>query len=305
MGDDYFNGNTTKISFTVGQSDDYNITVLADNIKYGQNATIYISLPTSVTQNLTVYVNNTKIENVVVKNGLAKVIVPNLKAGSYVVNVTYPGDDVFAAKDKNGTLFNVTASDDWILNLTVESHTYGQNTIFNVKVPSNVATKLVNLTIDGKYYPVVVDGNGLATLTLNNLSGGYHTVTANYSGDANYTSKINSTVFYIEQAPSQVNITINGRDINATVTPGATGTVRFFINGKIYESDIVNGNATLTGKLIIGNNTIVAMYNGDENYTVSFNSTNNTVDHEISKVNVTVKTRKWYCQIQRYWIESR
>ena len=289
LGDDYFNGNSTLVSFSVEGDDDYEITVIVDNITYGQNATIYISLPTSVTQNLTVFVNNTKIENVTVNNGLAKVTVPDLPAGNYIINVTYPGDDTFAPNCKNGTKLNVAASSDWALNLTVEAHQYGQNTIFTVNVPKNVAVKVVNLTIDGKYHAVAINNNGIGTLTLNNLSGGFHTAVANYTGDANYTSKTNQTNFYVAQAPSQVNLTQNGKTVEAKVTENATGTVTFYVNGRNETKPVdANGFARWENVLEIGNNTVVAVYNGDKNFTVSQNSTADfTVPkYDNAKVNV-------------------
>ena len=289
-GDDYFNGNSTKVSFDVGQTSDYNITVNVDNITFGQNATIYISLPTSVSENLTVFVNNTKYENVTVKNGLAILNVNNtvLNApGQYVVNVTYPGDNVYALKYNNGTKFNVLATDDWTLNLNVEAHQYGQNTIFTVTLPGDVEGKKLNLTIDGLNHTVTINDDGIATLTLNNISGGLHTVTANYTGDSRYVTKSNSTNFLVEKAASTTTITqdVNG-DVKATVTTNAIGTVTFFVNGRTYTVDLVGNVAVLNkNNLTIGNNSIVAVYNGDINFTSSKDSKNITIAKNTALVN--------------------
>ena len=291
-GDDYFNGNSTKVSFDVGQTSDYNITVNVNDVTLGENATIYISLPTSVTQNLTVYVNNTKYENVVVKNGLAIVNVNSTvlnNPGQYVVNVTYPGDDVYALKYNNGTKFNVTATSDWMLNLNVEAHEYGQNTIFTVTLPSNVETKKLNLTIDGANHTVTINDAGIATLTLNNLSGGLHTVVANYTGDDRYVTKTNSTNFLVEKATSTTTLTqdTNG-DVKATVTTNATGTVTFYVNGREYTVDLTGNVAVLDkNNLTIGNNSIIAVYNGDINFTSSKDSKNITIAKNTALVNVT------------------
>ena len=292
-GDDYFNGNSTLISFTVGATSKYNMTVKVDNVTYGQNATIYIVLPISVSQNLTVYVNNTKYENVTVKDGLAIVNV-NFTVldtpGQYVVNVTYPGDEVYALKYNNGTKFNVKATNDWVLNLDVAANPYGQETTFTVTVPSNIATKLVNLTIDGEYHPVTIDDDGTGTLILRNLSGGLHTVIANYTGDSRYVSKTNSTNFLVEKASSTTALTQNADgDVIATVTPtNVTGSVTFYINGREYTVNLVGNTATLDkNNLTIGNNTILAIYNGDINFTSSKDSKNITVAKNTAYVNVT------------------
>ncbi|WP_296789228.1 Ig-like domain repeat protein [uncultured Methanobrevibacter sp.] len=290
LGDDIFNGNHTDILFIVSETDDYNITVKVNNVKLGGNATIYVVLPMGVSENLTVYVNNTKYENVTVNNGLAILNVNNtvLNApGQYVVNVTYPGDSVYALNYNNGTKFNVLATDDWTLKLNVEAHQYGQNTIFTVTLPIDVEGKKLNLTIDGLNHTVTINDDGVGTLTLNNISGGLHTVTANYTGDSRYVTKTNSTNFLVEKAASTTTITqdVNG-DVKATVTTNATGTVTFFVNGRNYTVDLVNNVALLDkNNLTIGNNSIVAIYNGDINFTSSKGFKNITIAKNTALVN--------------------
>ncbi len=290
LGDDIFNGNHTDILFIVSETDDYNITVKVNNVKLGGNATIYVVLPMGVSENLTVYVNNTKYENVTVNNGLAILNVNNtvLNApGQYVVNVTYPGDGVYALNYNNGTKFNVLATDDWTLKLNVEAHQYGQNTIFTVTLPIDVEGKKLNLTIDGLNHTVTINDGGVGTLILNNISGGLHTVTANYTGDSRYVTKTNSTNFLVEKAASTTTITqdVNG-DVKATVTTNATGTVTFFVNGRNYTVDLVNNVALLDkNNLTIGNNSIVAIYNGDINFTSSKGSKNITIAKNTALVN--------------------
>ena len=284
IGGDNFNGNSTSVSFVVNNVMDYVINVLADNITYGENATIYVALPQDVTQNVVIYVNTLTFVNVPVVNGVTKLNVPDLDVGTYHVRVVYPGDSVYDFKT-NTTYFTVKPTDNWILNITVEAHTYGQDTIFNVTLPQNV-TKDVNLTIECVNYTVKLI-NGTGNLTLNNISGGLHTVVATYEGDTRYLVKTNSTLFYIERAQSDVNLTQNGRNITATVTTNATGYVKFIVNGKEQRIEIVNGNATWANVLINGNNTVVAIYEGDINFTDSNNNTNFTLSLEKSFVNVT------------------
>ena len=284
LGDDYFNGNSTRISFTVNRIYDYVIEIRVENIKYGENATIYAALPSDVTNDAVFVVNGTPYPNIKVVNGIAQLVVPNLDVGEYPVIVVYPGDSKYESKN-NRSSFNVTATDEWTLDITVEAHTYGENTTFNVTLPQN-ATKEVNLTIEGVNYTVqLTDGKG--NLTLNNISGGFHTVVASYPGDDRYLSKTNSTAFFIDKAQSGVNITQNGRNVTATVTVNATGQVIFIVNGKIHRAEISDGNATWANILVNGNNTVVVIYEGDKNFTDSNNATNLTVPLEAAHVNVT------------------
>ena len=60
----------------------------------------------------------------------------------------------------------------------------------------------------------------------------------------------------------------NGTDIIALVTGNVTGNVTFNVNNVDYTVDLTSGrNATLVGKLRIGDNYVYATYNGDGNYT--------------------------------------
>ena len=284
LGNDYFNGNSTITIFNVNYRNDYIIYVRIANITYGENATLYASLPVDVDNDVVFVVNGTPYQNVKVLNGVAELTIPNLDVGEYPVVAIYPGDDKYQYKT-NITSFHVKPTDNWILNITVEAHTYGQETIFNVTLPQNV-TKNINLTIEGVNYTVKLT-NGTGSLTLNNISGGLHTVVATYDGDGRYLAKTNSTLFYIEKAQSTVDLTQNGRNITATVTTNATGYVKFIVNGKEQRIEIVNGNATWANVLINGNNTVVAIYEGDINFTDSNNNTNFTLSLETSSINVT------------------
>ena len=284
LGNDYFNGNSTKTTFNVNFRNDYILYVRVANITYGENATLYASLPVDVDNDVVFYVNSTPYPNVKVLNGVAELTIPDLDVGEYSVVAIYPGDDKYQYKT-NITSFHVKPTDNWILNITVEAHTYGQDTIFNVTLSKNV-TKNINLTIEGVNYTVSLI-NGTGNLTLNNISGGFHAVVATYEGDGRYLAKTNSTWFFIERAESQVNITQDGRNITATVTTNATGYVKFIVNGKEQRVQIVNGNATWTNILINGNNTVVAIYEGDINFTDSNNNTNFTLSLETSSINVT------------------
>ena len=143
------------------------------------------------------------------------------------------------------------------------------------------------MTVDGKPFEGTVT-NGVGLVNLTGLSGGVKEATVLFT-TTDYCNN-NSTAkakFVVNRANSTVAITQNGTDVIATVTTNATGNVTFYINGKEYNATIINGNATLRNVLNIGNNTIVAIYEGDINFTGSRNNTNFTVGRNDSLVNVT------------------
>ena len=287
-----FNGNFTTTSFIVDPTDKYPIGVIVDDITYGQNATVRVLVATDAVGNVTISIDGKINKTVNLTNGVAVwENIAGLAGGEHVVNVTYNGGPRYAPKDYNGKVFNVNPAS-WKVDITeVDYKPYGQTTTINItNIPSDFKGKNLTIKIDGISYVVpIVDGK--ATLRLNNLSAGSHMATVNYAGDANY-SEI-SQVFRpnIPQAVPTIALEEVNGDIVATVSGvNATGNVTFYLNGNEYTIDLTSGRtATLTkDHLIIGNNSIVAIYNGDKNYTSARTVANFTVDKLASTVNVTV-----------------
>ena len=288
-GDDLFNGDSTNVTFTVNRASDYVFDVKVDDIIFGQNATVMVLVPTQVTGNVTIYVDG-KIAGIInVTDGTAILSnISGLSGGVHVANATYNGD----ANHNPISMeieFNVKPTDDWKMDITIEEHPYGENTTIYIDVSAyNLSNKNLTVTIDGIDYIVNLTG-GKGNLTLNNLSAGVHSATVNYAGDANYSSKSQIFRLSIPKADTTVTLTEVDGNIIATVSGNATGNVTFYVNGNEYTIDLVAGNATLPNdKLRIGNNTVVAIYNGDDNYTSSRAMDNFTVDKLNSIVNITV-----------------
>src|SRR6185369_13942157 len=122
--------------------------------------------------------------------------------------------------------------------------------------------------------------NGVAALTTNSLTGGTHSITAQYGGDSNYNSststqlsqdvtKASSTVALV----SSLNPSIFGASVTltATVTSGTTGTVTFLEGATTLGTGTISGGvATLTtSSLAVGTHSITAQYGGDTNYNSS------------------------------------
>lgn len=127
---DNYTVNTAEANFTVKPIEDYNITVIANNITYGENATVIVTLPSDATGNVTIYIDGVNRGTVNITNGIATLTdIAGLEAGQHEVNVTYNGNERYASKDKNGTIFHVLPTDDWTLDIDVEAHKYGEDTI--------------------------------------------------------------------------------------------------------------------------------------------------------------------------------
>ena len=299
LGDDYFNGNSTETSFTVGQSEDYVISVIPENITYGENATIIVVVPDSVTENVIIYVDDEKY-NRTAENGIVKLVVSGLTVGNHVVNVTYPGDDKWALKYNNGTSFKVTGTADYNINLTVTPDEYGKDTVITVEVPKDV-TENITISVDGINYSRKANAQGIATLTLNNLTGGTHSVIATYGGDSTYLKKSNATTFAVDPAASSIDVeftTPQNVDDDVTVTvrmeQEINANVTLNINGQNYTVKLTNG----VGSYVVSglaNNTynVKAIFSGNENYTASNSAVKqlaiNKLTSEVNVTNVTIE----------------
>ncbi|MGI8310858.1 Ig-like domain repeat protein [Saccharopolyspora hattusasensis] len=145
-------------------------------------------------------------------------------------------------------------------------------------------------------------GGGVAILTVSNLSvsGGPHSLTAVYSGDATYATSTSAPVTLTITAAatmtsltSSANPSVFGQPVTFTATvtltpPGGgtpTGSVTFTIDGVPQAPVPLVGNQAsiaLSG-LSVGNHTVTATYtNTDGNYA---GSTSNTVTQVVAKAN--------------------
>ena len=138
---------------------------------------------------------------------------------------------------------------------------------------------------------VPLNGSGVASLSVA-LPLGQNSVTAVYSGDANFNGSTGNWGDLVQKAVTTVNLSApNAANLNqsvtftATVAAGAlgtpTGTVMFMDGGTtpVGTSNLnASGVATLsTSKLTAGTNNITAVYRGDNNYN-SITSSQQSVD---------------------------
>ena len=283
----HFNGIETNISFTVGPTDDYNISVYADNITYGQNATVQVVLPNGASGNVTISIDGKLNETVDVQtDGVARWINIPLDAGLHNITVHYNGCDYYAPGDANSTIFVGPAQ--WTPVVEVEETVYGDNITFNVTVPKDLNSTYVNLTIENTTYQVPITG-GKGSYTIDyNINAGVHNVTLTFSGNARYEAVNYTTQYYIDKLTP--NIELNRTDDNVvevTVDGNSTGNVTFIVNGVPYTVNLTDGKANITGKLSVGDNNVVVIYNPDGNHNSVTTFANYTLGKLDALVNVT------------------
>ena len=234
-------------------------------------------------------------ENVVLDaNNSTVVPVTGLKAGVYDVEVIYNGNRNYTTGTAKA-VFKVAKA-----NVTVDVKVADINVngkeIINVTISNVNATGNVIINVDGKNYTAPITGEGKATLTVDKLTNGTHSVVVIYEGDANLTGNWTSDKFTVNRLASELTITVtnttvdNTETINVNVTAGATGQVVITVDGiKHYVTIGNDGYATLVlDKLENRTYDVHAEYLGDANYTGSTGDASFNVSKIPSSVTVKV-----------------
>ncbi len=222
-----------------------------------------------------------------------------LAVGSHDIKATYNGDSDFTTS--SATLTQTVGQDSTTTTITssLNSSVYGQSVTFTAAVSavapgSGTPTGTVTFTNDGTPLgTMLLNSNGVATLSTTALTPGSHDILASYSGDSNYTTSndsltqkvlaLSSVTLTSSQNPSQ-----GGQAVTFTATVSAappasgipTGTVTFTDNGMTLGTEPVNsgGVATFTtSQLTVGSHTIQASYNGDNTFNGSSASLSQSV----------------------------
>ena len=269
---------------------DSNISVAAENIDVGENATIIAKLPTDAVGYVSFTVNN-EISFVKIENGIAKLNIENLLSGIYNVTVNFGGDDNYLPSENN-TSFIVSKVPTTLL-ISVDALNVGEDTVINITLPDEISNEVVNVNIDGKVYTVLIN-NGKGSLTLSNLIANSYPIIANYSGNYKYTEGGNTTTLTVSKLSSTVNVSASnikfGEDavINIAVPNVSLGVATVVVNGKSYNVAIVDEKGILTiSNLNSDEYEVNVTYLGDSKYISSENSTKFTVA-KISDYNMTV-----------------
>ena len=277
--------------FDVVKASEYNVTIIIDvgDIVVGEDAVIGVSVPDIVSGVVNVTVNG-RSYNVAIVDGKGVLIISNLAAGNYNVNVNYAGDNKYlpSSNSANFTVSKVSSS----VIVDVGDIVVGEDAVIGVSVP-DIVSGVVNVTVNGRSYNVaIVDGKGV--LIISNLAAGDYDVNVNYAGDNKYVASSNSTKFTVSKLPSSVLVNVKdivvGEDdvISIALPEDATGNVTITVNGKNYVAVVKYGVASVTiSDLAKGNYNVSVKYSGDNKYLPGENTTQFSVA-KVSDYNVTV-----------------
>ena len=258
----------TTVRFTVSKLAS-SVAVDVKDIVVGEDAVIGVSVPDIVSGVVNVTVNG-RSYNVAIVDGKGVLIISNLAAGDYAVDVNYAGDNKYVASS-NSTKFTISKLPSSVL-VNVKDIVVGEDAVISIALPED-ATGNVTVNVNGKNYTAVAK-YGVASVTISNLANGTYNVSVFYNGNDIYMPMENSTNFTVSKV-SDYNMTVDIADIikgeNATITvtvpKDGTGSVVVTINGTDYKGTVTNG----TAKVIIpgldeGTYKVVTFYTGDAKY---------------------------------------
>ncbi len=220
-------------------------------------------------------------------------------AGSpHSITAVYVGDTNFATSTSTAVsqVVNQAATSTALVSGTNPSVS-GESVTFTATVTASAPgagtpTGTVDFLDGGTVIGVgTLDGSGVATLTTSTLSvsGSPHSITAEYVGDANFTTSTSTAVSQVvNQAAtstalvSSVNPSVSGESVTFTATvtatsPGSgtpTGTVNFLDGATVIGTGTLDGSGVATfttGALDVAGSphSITAVYVGDTDFTTS------------------------------------
>ena len=263
------------------------VNVTANNIKFGEEAVINITVP-NVSLGVATVVVNGKSYNVAIVDEKGVLNIYNLAAGDYNVDVTYLGDNKYLSST-NAANFTVSKVSDYNMTVDIADIVKGENATITVTIPED-GTGSVIVTINGTDYKGTVI-KGIAKVIIPDLDEGTYKVVTFYTGDNKYDSMIvNGTITVNKNTITTLIMNdvvkyfrgsqkLTAKLVDAIGNPIANATVYFTINGKVYAKITdENGMASMGIGLVPNEYKVSAVFNG-------------TKDHDKSTANATVTVK--------------
>lgn len=291
----YLASTSAPVTQTINQTQStITLTSTPNPTTYGQAVTATASLSSPYgfngTGSVTLYDGSTSVGTASISfpATTASFSLPPLTAGTHSLTAKYSGDANYLGSTSSAATETVNqASSTASVSSSVNPATFGQSLTFTATVtPGTAGSPTGTFTFfDGTTsLGTATTTNNTAQLSVSTLGAGSHSITARYSGDANYVPSTSSALTQtVNQAAttttlaSSPNPSVYGQaaSLTATVQPpsgvSTTGTVTFFDGTNSLGSATLTGNtAQLTiASLAAGTRSLTASYNGNGNLLAS------------------------------------
>ncbi len=297
QGDGSFAASQNIVGQTVNKADTtISVTASDGNSAFGQTVTLSAAIaaqaPGAGTPSGSVTFKNgaATLGTVPISGGTATLDVSGLAVGTHAIAVEYSGDSSFMSSDSIHQQSVHHAHTTTVVVPSKGTNAFGEPVTFTATVSAaapgagtptgtvtfrNGATDLGEITLVG----------GSASIDIDNLAAGAHTITAEYSGDGSFTGSIGTVLHEVGKTSSSISVTVShGTSVyGENVTFGATvsdsvygkgtpsGTVTLLLGGNaVGTGTLDNGALTLrVNTLPVGSHTILAQYSGDSSFAAS------------------------------------
>ena len=291
-GDAKYLASSNNASFKVSKISGYDIKVNASEVNEGEDATIIVVLPKDATGNVTLVMNNKPYFAKVI-DGMAKVVVPSVSAGTHDFIVTYYGDDKYDKSTVNG---NITVNKK-AATLIVEDLVkyYKGDEKLTAKLVDGMGNPIsdadVVFNINGKDYIRKTNNEGIASIAINLGAGTYKVVVKYNESSVNVSVTVKSTVLADDLVKMYKNATkFSAKFTDSTGKALVNSDVRFNINGVFYtRTTDANGVASLAINLRPGDYILTAY---------------NPVNGEQKGFNITVKSLIVQNDLTKYYLNA-
>ena len=257
----YYNSSEISQNVNVGR-DTPIISIIADDIHYGQDLSVKIIITNSngdeISLPLTVHVNGDTYTQ-------SEFIISNPQPKDYIISAETAQSDDFKSKITNKTVKVTTATP--ALSLEIADVCVGEKIQVKVKLSNNITGK-VNVSIDGKNYPInVSDGFGAISID-NNLYANSYEAVATFNGNEYYSKVTVNKVFNVVKITPVLSI------FDDDIVEGETAMIKVYLPADITDELILSINSqTLSSKALNGEVTftVPGLGLGKHDYTVTFN----------------------------------
>ena len=283
-------GSATKSATLVVNKVNPTIDVKFNNITTDETPVFDVTLPNDATGTITIRVGS-YVDTVRITGGLNKVAIPKLAAGEYAVSVTYNGDGKYNLITSPNAKLKVSGSSSGI---TLSVKDLNNGTVI-VSLPDSSAEGTVEIDVAGETFTATVE-NGVAVVTLNNVTPGRYDATVKYSDGYGSKAEMETIInIFKYDSPMTVSVTDLGdagsKSITVTLPEGATGTVTVEVDGKTQTKAVIAGSATFNIEgLTEGVKTAIITYAGDSNFAENYTTARFTVSKVVPVMTVNSST---------------
>ena len=262
-GDAKYLASSNNASFKVSKISGYDIKVNAGEVNEGEDATIIVVLPKDAAGNVTLVMNN-KPYFAKVSDGMAKVVVPSVSAGTHEFIVNYSGDDKYDKSTVNGTI-KVNKKAATLIVEDLVKYYKGDEKLTAKLVDGRgnpIANADVAFNINGKDYIRKTNNEGIASMNINLVAGTYNVAVKYNESSVNVTVTVKSTIVADDLVKMYQDPTrFYAKFLDSTGKALANTQVRFNINGVFYTKTTNNDGVADLGIMLRPGTYILTAYN--------------------------------------------